>query len=353
VLLSRLLSWTRRALSLSNVSTYGWTDSTITLAWLKQHLSKWNMYVANRASEVQTSSADVTWQHVPSKENSADCAVGYRHRCYPPTTYGGTALLGWRAPPSRGQDAISRCQTNKLVRLVRVRAYVLRFIKNSQREKNSQPRKRLPIEVSELREATHRWFRLVQKVHFSKEWNALSKNEPIPNSSALKALKPMLGEDSLLRLGRRLQNAALEYGEKYFIILPKHRISELLIDCALLCMKVMEINANRLSQWQLVQAIQKQIWRSWSKDACTHCKLGIWLTSHSNIKINDLVIVRNPQLPPFRWELARVVNVHPGSDGHVRVMALCTARSQYKWPITQICKLPVLSEKDALENNSP
>jgi len=94
VLLSRLLSWTRYALSLLNVSTYGWTDSTITLACLKQHLSKWNMYVANRFSEVQTSSVDVTWQHVPSKENPTDCAVGYRHRCYPPTTYGGTALLG-------------------------------------------------------------------------------------------------------------------------------------------------------------------------------------------------------------------------------------------------------------------
>jgi len=87
-------------------------------------------------------------------------------------------------------------------RLVRVTVYVLRFIKNSQREKNLQPRKRLPTEISELHEATYRWFRLVQKVHFSKEWSALSKNEPILNSSALKALKPILGEDSLLRLGR-------------------------------------------------------------------------------------------------------------------------------------------------------
>ncbi|KAH0948990.1 hypothetical protein HN011_006811 [Eciton burchellii] len=29
---------------------------------------------------------------------------------------------------------------------------------------------------------------------------------------------------------------------------------------------VLEINANRLSRWQLVQALQEQIWRSWSKD---------------------------------------------------------------------------------------
>jgi len=60
------------------------------------------------------------------------------------------------------------------------------------------------------------------------------KNEPISKFSALKALKPMLGEDLLLCLGGRLQNAAtarpLEYCEKHPIILPRHRISELLID---------------------------------------------------------------------------------------------------------------------------
>ncbi|KAH0952414.1 hypothetical protein HN011_011405 [Eciton burchellii] len=65
---------TRRALSLLNVPIYGWMDSTITLAWLKQHPSKWKTYVANRVSEVQTLSLDVTWQHVSSKENPIDCA---------------------------------------------------------------------------------------------------------------------------------------------------------------------------------------------------------------------------------------------------------------------------------------
>jgi len=29
---------------------------------------------------------------------------------------------------------------------------------------------------------------------------------------------------------------------------------------------VLEIKANRLSRWQLVQIMQEQIWRSWSKD---------------------------------------------------------------------------------------
>ncbi|KAH0947355.1 hypothetical protein HN011_007786 [Eciton burchellii] len=107
---------------------------------------------------------------------------------------------------------------------------------------------------------------------------------------------------------------------------------------------VLGINDNRLSRWQRVQAIQKQIWRSWTKDYLKSLQMrNKWLTSPANIKINDLVIVRNPQLPLSQWELARVIQVHPGSGGHVRVVTLCTVCVQYKRPITQICKLSVSS----------
>lgn len=54
ILLCRLLKWTLTSLNLHQIPLYGWTDSTITLAWIKQHPSKWVTYVANRVSEVQT-----------------------------------------------------------------------------------------------------------------------------------------------------------------------------------------------------------------------------------------------------------------------------------------------------------
>jgi len=64
---------------------------------------------------------------------------------------------------------------------------------------------------------------------------------------------------------------------------------------------VLEINDNRLSRWQLVQSIQEQIWRSWAKDYLHSLQVrNKWSTSPANIKINDLVIVKNPQLPPSR-----------------------------------------------------
>jgi len=106
---------------------------------------------------------------------------------------------------------------------------------------------------------------------------------------------------------------------------------------------VLDINDNRLSRWQLVQSMQEQILCSWAKDYLHSLQVrNKWATSPENIKINDLDIVSNPQFPPSRWKLARVVQVHPGSDGHIRVMTLRTACGHYKRPITQICKLPVL-----------
>jgi len=49
------------------------------------------------------------------------------------------------------------------------------------------------------------------------------------------------------------------------------------------------INANRPSRWQLVQAMQEQIWRSWSKDYLHSLQVrNKWSKSPANIKINDL-----------------------------------------------------------------
>jgi len=77
-----------------------------------------------------------------------------------------------------------------------------------------------------------------------------------------------------------------------------------------------------------------------------------WTETQPSVKVNDLVSVKNPQLPPSKWELARIVEVHPSSDGQVRVVTVRTACTLYKRPITQICKLPMHTERDALKNKT-
>ncbi|XP_029174701.1 uncharacterized protein LOC114943277 [Nylanderia fulva] len=74
VLLSRLVKWVIKSLNIIHCPIHCWTDSTIALAWLRQHPSKWTTYVANRVSEVQCNLPSAKWNHVPSKNNPADCA---------------------------------------------------------------------------------------------------------------------------------------------------------------------------------------------------------------------------------------------------------------------------------------
>jgi len=96
---------------------------------------------------------------------------------------------------------------SRWTRLVRVTAYVRRFVANLRRKKHSQTKKKLPIQVSDSNEAAEFQYRRIQRIHIPKEWTALSTNAPIPSSSASRALKPVMGAGSLLRLGGRLRNA--------------------------------------------------------------------------------------------------------------------------------------------------
>ena len=51
---------------------YCWSDSTITLAWIKSSPHKWKTFVSTRTAEIQESCAEASWRHVPTQENPAD-----------------------------------------------------------------------------------------------------------------------------------------------------------------------------------------------------------------------------------------------------------------------------------------
>lgn len=74
VLLSRLMEFIFTNLGFESLPGYCWTDSTIVLAWLRQHPSRWNTFVANRVAEIQTRTPQIKWHYVPTKDNPADCA---------------------------------------------------------------------------------------------------------------------------------------------------------------------------------------------------------------------------------------------------------------------------------------
>jgi len=75
---------------------------------------------------------------------------------------------------------------------------------------------------------------------------------------------------------------------------------------------------------------------------------GRWLRPTRNIKVGDLCLLRQENLPPTKWALARVQNIHSGTDGTVRVVTLRNSSGHiFKCPVVKLSLLP--NEEDEIE----
>ncbi|XP_011884102.1 PREDICTED: uncharacterized protein LOC105571243, partial [Vollenhovia emeryi] len=112
-LLAKLIGHLQTSLEMNAVPTFLWTDSTVTLAWIRGHPAKWTTYVANRVAEIQRSTGDAMWRHVPGAENPADCAsrgISPRELSEHPLWWQGPGFLrgdptSWPKDPSLPEQA--------------------------------------------------------------------------------------------------------------------------------------------------------------------------------------------------------------------------------------------------------
>lgn len=105
-----------------------------------------------------------------------------------------------------------------------------------------------------------------------------------------------------------------------------------------------DIKMNRLSRWQAIQRYQETFWKVWASDYLNSMQQQTrWKKEQSNLRKGDLMLLRNNNLPPAKWDLGRVIDCHPGADSLVRVVTIKTAKSTFRRPVTQLCKLPVES----------
>ena len=102
------------------------------------------------------------------------------------------------------------------------------------------------------------------------------------------------------------------------------------------------VNINYISRWNLCQKLKQDFWKRWSTEYLSRLQnRPKWKTQERNVKTGDLVILKEDNLPPSSWILARIIETHAGRDGHIRVVTLKTENSQLKRPITKICPLPI------------
>ncbi|KAH9634958.1 hypothetical protein HF086_016519 [Spodoptera exigua] len=65
----------------------------------------------------------------------------------------------------------------------------------------------------------------------------------------------------------------------------------------------------------------------------------------------DIVLVRDNNLPPGKWAMGRVLKLHPGADGYVRVTTLKTQNGVIKRPIVKLSILPINTDSKGYEES--
>ena len=66
-----------------------------------------------------------------------------------------------------------------------------------------------------------------------------------------------------------------------------------------------------------------------------------WKSPQPTIKIDDLVVIKEENLPANTWRLGRVIQLHFGRDNRVRVVDLRTQRGTISRPISKLILLPI------------
>lgn len=123
---------------------------------------------------------------------------------------------------------------------------------------------------------------------------------------------------------------------------PLCPMSHFLIGSSLPSLPVKDLTAvplNRLSRWQRCAQLKQGFWKRWSSDYLSSLQMRK-NDEQENLKIGDLVLVRDESNPPLLWPISRVLEVYPGSDSKVRVVKIRTAKGVFSRSITKLCPLP-------------
>ncbi|XP_011877984.1 PREDICTED: uncharacterized protein LOC105567609 [Vollenhovia emeryi] len=212
VLLSRLIDEVRAALNLTNVSCYGWTDSTVALAWLNQHPSKWKTFVAHRVETVQSLVPYVKWNHVTTEDNPADCASrGFINADLASHTIWWNGPYWLRQDPSEWPGDLGSSSTETQLEAKSITSHVVKI----------EDRWDLASRYSS-------WTNLREEV-FPNELNALRTQKPLSSRSSILALNPYLDEHGLIRVGGRLDHTTLPFRTKHPILMDAHPLVRLIV----------------------------------------------------------------------------------------------------------------------------
>ncbi|XP_029162628.1 uncharacterized protein LOC114934145 [Nylanderia fulva] len=223
------------------------------------HCCSLERQLSHRVAEIQTRLPTGSWHHVNTSENPADCAS--------------RGLLGrdlisinlwWHGPSwlhlhsdewphqilsehHETQLELKACEAHQnstredwslaaryswWPKLIRVTAYIYRFINKCQRKHAADHKDHVrshAITAFEYMQSRNFWLHMIQAEVFKQELYLLKSNKRLSRNSALISLNPFLDANGLLRVGGRLEHSHLPFQSKHPVLLADHPITTMLI----------------------------------------------------------------------------------------------------------------------------
>lgn len=369
VLLTKLMHTIKKSLKKAIDATHFYSDSEITLAWIKGDVCKWKTFVANRVSRIHELSEKEQWHYINTKANPADFASrGLLPQQLIDNTlwwYGPSMLLNeencsnniYNIQPfetelekkkpktktfhvSIDTDCISKY--SKLTRAVRIVAFCNRFIqklktKNTMKnllntKDTKETSKTQVLTVDELNEAKTRIIKMFQEKYFGKDIKKLEEKKTLTKDSRLSSLYPFLDAAGVLRVGGRLQNSEFSYNKKHPIIIPYGcHLTRLIIDDA---HKKTLHGGNQLTLCQ----IRHEFWILSAKRA-VKTFINNCVTCHRLKKTSACQLMGN--LPATRTKIVEKSFTYTGTDLcgpiHLRMMSARGVKTQKGYIVIFIC----------------
>ena len=226
------------------------TDSMITLQWIKSSARVYKPFVSSRVGEIQTLTDPSTWKHIPGETNVADkvsrgiavnelmgewmCGPKFLHDNESEWPVDKTLIDPSLVNTERRKVhtvLVNKSAVNETVtpiecerfsswrRLVRVTAYVFRFVQilKSKLKKAAKPDD-VTLTPTELEDAEEYWTKEAQKGLQSR----VEKGE-------FKVLTPFIDRRGVIRVGGRVENLVTSYDNRHPALLPsKHHIALLI-----------------------------------------------------------------------------------------------------------------------------
>ncbi|RUA04970.1 MAG: hypothetical protein DSY43_05555 [Gammaproteobacteria bacterium] len=328
-ILSKLMKFVLESITIKIQDVMCWSDSQVTLAWIRQPSQKWKVFVANRVQEIQEIILPEQWHYCPGKSNPADLLT--RGESLPNLIHNKTWWNGpeWLAedpkkwperknPAPRLEDleipqrdmflseakktatTLSSTESFQLEdrfetwqRLVRVTAWMLKWSRLHRQSKLGY------LTADEIKDAEHTLIKNVQKNAFSDEIKELEQGKQIPKASKIVKLDPQINnETGLLVVGGRLQFALIPEEAKHQVILPhKNTLTEKLV-------LHVHCKANHAGPETTLGIIRQRFWPIQGRREvkrilrkCLICKH--WKTIPIQQKMAPLPLERVQIVPPF------------------------------------------------------